>query len=147
MGRGARALGQKRVIRALALVSGAAIIGMAAYVVLRPTPPVDDGPLVAVTVPDLDADAQAGALHYNAHCAACHGRNGAGQEGIGPPLVHIIYETSHHADGAFYAAVQLGVRAHHWTFGDMPRQPQVSETEITQIIAYIRALQRANGIF
>lgn len=147
MGRGARALGQKRVIRAFALVSGAVIIGVAAYVALRPAPRLYDAPLVAVTVPELQADAQAGALHYDAHCAACHGRNGAGQDGVGPPLVHIIYETSHHADGAFYAAVQLGVRAHHWSFGDMPRQPQVSEPEITQIIAYIRALQRANGIF
>jgi len=28
----------------------------------------------------------------------------------------------------------------------MPRQPQVAEEEITQIISFLRALQRANGI-
>jgi mono/diheme cytochrome c family protein len=102
--------------------------------------------MVNVTVPPLDAEQQAGAAAYAQNCASCHGENGAGRDGVGPPLVHIIYEPSHHADGAFYVAVQLGVRAHHWNFGDMPRQTHVTEGEIAQIIAYIRALQRANGI-
>ena len=102
--------------------------------------------MVDVQVPPLGVEEQRGATLYAQHCASCHGDNGAGREDVGPPLVHIIYEPSHHPDGAFYAAVQLGVRAHHWRFGDMPRQSHVTEPEITQIIAYIRALQRANGI-
>ena len=102
--------------------------------------------MVSVLVPELDAVETDGALAYARHCAVCHGENGAGRAGVGPPLVHVIYEPSHHPDEAFIVAVQLGVRAHHWRFGDMPRQPQVSEDETMQIIAYIRALQRANGI-
>lgn len=143
----ARPLGEKRVMRIIAAATGAALLSLVAYLVFWPASTPEPAPMVAVTVPELDAEVQAGAQIFDTHCAICHGVNGEGRDGIGPPLVHIIYETSHHADGAFYAAVQLGVRQHHWSFGDMPRQPQVSEPEITQIIAYIRALQRANGIF
>lgn len=123
-------------------------LGGGAYALLRDrsTLPDDATAMIAVSVPPLGAVEQAGAAQFDAHCAQCHGRNGAGVEGVGPPLVHVIYEPAHHADGAFYAAVQLGVRAHHWEFGDMPRQPHVAERDITRIIAYIRALQRANGI-
>ncbi|MBR3368993.1 MAG: cytochrome c [Rhodobacteraceae bacterium] len=103
--------------------------------------------MVDVTLPaEFTSDQAAGAALFAQTCATCHGENGAGVEHVGPPLVHIIYEPSHHPDGAFYAAVQLGVRAHHWDYGDMPRQPEVSEQQIAQIIAYIRALQRENGI-
>jgi len=102
--------------------------------------------MVELDIPSLTESEQQGAVLYAQNCASCHGENGAGRDGVGPPLVHVIYEPSHHPDGAFYAAVQLGVRAHHWDYGDMPRQSHVTEPEITQIIAYIRALQRANGI-
>ena len=95
----------------------------------------------------LTPAASKGKAAFDATCAACHGSNGAGQDGVAPPLVHKIYEPSHHGDYAFEMAVQLGVRAHHWRFGDMPPQPGVSPTEIQDIIAYIRELQRANGIF
>jgi mono/diheme cytochrome c family protein len=43
-------------------------------------------------------------------------------------------------------AVMKGVRAHHWRFGDMPPVEGVSEAQIAGIVAYIRTLQRANGI-
>ena len=39
-----------------------------------------------------------------------------------------------------------GVIAHHWDFGDMPPVAGVSGAEVTQIIAYIRDLQREGGI-
>ncbi|MHA7774568.1 c-type cytochrome [Roseibium sp. M-1] len=102
--------------------------------------------LVAVTVPQLSGDAQAGAALFAENCAACHGDNAAGREGSGPPLVHKIYEPNHHADGAFFMAAARGVRAHHWSFGDMPPVETVGETDVTKIVAYVRALQRANGI-
>lgn len=70
---------------------------------------------------------------------------GAGTE-QGPPLVHRIYEPGHHADAAFHMAVRAGVRQHHWRFGNMPPQPQVSEAELRTIIRYVREVQRANGI-
>ena len=102
--------------------------------------------LAEVTVPTLSSVATEGKGIFDANCAACHGQNGAGVDGAGPPLVHIIYEPNHHADIAFYLAVKQGVRAHHWRFGNMPPVSSVSEGETTKIIVYIRELQRANGI-
>jgi mono/diheme cytochrome c family protein len=102
--------------------------------------------LVAVTVPFLAGEAAQGASLFEAHCAACHGKNGAGRDGAGPPLIHRIYEPSHHGDAAFYLAAQNGVRAHHWRFGNMPPVKDVSEADVAKIITYIRAVQRANGI-
>ncbi|WP_417719846.1 c-type cytochrome [Salipiger sp.] len=103
--------------------------------------------IVEVAEPDtLTDEARAGRAAFDAVCAACHGTSGAGRFGFGPPLVHRLYEPSHHGDAAFVAAAARGVRAHHWPFGNMPPQPQVSVGEMTAIIAYIRAMQRANGI-
>ena len=83
---------------------------------------------------------------YNTNCSACHG---AGARGTtkGPPFLDKIYEPNHHADIAFYRAPEMGVRAHHWNFGDMPKVPSVIKDDLTQIIAYIRWLQKQAGIF
>ena len=86
-----------------------------------------------------------GVAIFDKNCARCHGRAAAGGPG-GPPLVHRIYEPGHHADAAFHLAVRRGVRAHHWNFGNMPAIPGVTEAEVEQIIAYVRALQAAAGI-
>ena len=98
-----------------------------------------------VAVPELTRQAKAGERAFDANCAVCHGDNAAGTD-QGPPLVHIIYEPSHHADPSFVLAVRNGVRAHHWTFGDMAPVPGITDDEITAIIAYVRELQRHNGI-
>ncbi len=102
--------------------------------------------LVDVIVPTLSEAGTAGAILFNANCAKCHGSNAAGVEGAGPPLVHVIYEPGHHGDMAFQLAARNGVRAHHWRFGNMPPVDGVTEAEVAQIVTYIRALQRANGI-
>jgi mono/diheme cytochrome c family protein len=102
--------------------------------------------LAEVAVPMLSGEAKAGEELFNANCAACHGANAAGQAGIAPPLVHVIYEPGHHSDAAFHLAAQRGVRAHHWPFGDMPPVQGVGATEVDKIVAFVRALQRANGI-
>lgn len=104
-------------------------------------------PLVVVNVPVLSAVAQEGKAAFEANCASCHGVNAAGQDGVAPPLVHKIYEPNHHGDASFLLAARNGVRAHHWRFGDMPQIKGVSDQEIDNIIAYVRALQRENGIF
>lgn len=96
-------------------------------------------------VPPLSPAAEAGRLAFNETCATCHGRDAMGGAG-GPPLIHKIYEPSHHGDDAFRLAVSQGVRAHHWDFGDMPPQPGVSRQETETIIAFVRAVQAANGI-
>ena len=99
-----------------------------------------------ITVPALSAQAVAGQQVFNTTCVLCHGVNAAGTN-QGPPLVHKIYEPGHHADFAFRNAVNQGVPAHHWNFGNMPPVPGISEQEVEQIICYVRELQRANGIF
>ena len=105
-------------------------------------------PMVNVVVPaELSAQARSGETYYNAVCASCHGADAAGREGVAPPLVHRIYEPSHHADLAFALAARNGVRAHHWRFGNMPPVEQpLSDGELGAIVSYVRELQRANGI-
>ena len=107
----------------------------------------ETGVLANVLLPEaLSQNAQIGKLGFEASCAACHGVNAAGYDGVAPPLVHIIYEPSHHGDEAFQRAAAMGVRGHHWPFGDMPPVEGVTRGDVTLIIAYIRELQRANGI-
>ena len=101
--------------------------------------------MVEVRVPALSGLAQAGARAFAQNCAVCHGENAAGGPG-GPPLVHPIYNPGHHGDMSFVAAVQRGVRQHHWGFGNMPSQPQITRDQIVAIIRYVRELQVANGI-
>ncbi len=97
-------------------------------------------------MPVLNPLESQGARLFADNCARCHGANGLGSE-KGPPLVHDIYNPGHHPDEAFYRAVQFGVRQHHWRFGDMPPlRDQVRVHEVRAIIAYLRKLQRANGI-
>jgi mono/diheme cytochrome c family protein len=104
-------------------------------------------PLAMVVLPDnLSQSAQIGKLGFDAKCATCHGVNAAGKDGLAPPLIHKIYEPSHHADESFQRAVALGVQAHHWRFGNMPVIEGLTRGDVTMIIAFIRELQRANGI-
>ncbi len=83
---------------------------------------------------------------FNQKCAVCHGPRAVGSP-QGPPLVHKYYEPGHHSDMAFVLAVRRGVRAHHWRFGNMPPVPGLSDADVRAVIDYVRALQRANGIF
>ena len=104
-------------------------------------------PIVTVHVPDtLSEQAQLGQKTYEANCVSCHGRNAAGQDGVAPPLVHILYEPGHHDDESFQRAVAQGVRAHHWRFGDMPPVEGLTRHDVAAIVVYVRELQRANGI-
>ena len=89
---------------------------------------------------------QAGEERFNELCARCHGMAGRGTN-TGPPLVHKIYEPSHHADFAFMRAAMQGVRSHHWKFGNMPKISEATPDDVTQIIPYVRWLQRQAGIY
>lgn len=82
---------------------------------------------------------------YVVHCQRCHGKNALGTDS-GPPLLHTIYAPSHHADVAFLLAVRNGVRAHHWTYGNMPAMPALNESQTIDITAYVRWLQMEAGI-
>ena len=103
--------------------------------------------MVLISVPDtLSSSGKLGKRIFEEQCASCHGRNAAGQEGVAPPLIHKIYEPSHHGDESFQRAVALGVRAHHWPFGNMPPIEGLTRADVSTVITYVRELQRANGI-
>jgi mono/diheme cytochrome c family protein len=99
-----------------------------------------------VAVPELSEPGTRGQAAFNTYCSACHGSD-AGGTNSGPPLIHKIYHPGHHGDMAFLLAARQGSRAHHWSFGDMPPVPGVSDAELADIIAFVREVQHANGIF
>lgn len=124
----------------LAVFAGAA--GVAGYRYFGPAP---QAVTVNVRVPDLSPLAESGKKVFEANCAECHGKNASGTN-QGPPLVHEIYNPGHHADQSFLLAAKRGVQSHHWPYGNMPAQPQVSRKDIVAIVKYVRELQVANGI-
>lgn len=117
---------------------------------VEPTPAratMPGAPIVVVAIPDvLSEQAEIGKRAFDSQCASCHGPNAAGREGAAPPLIHKIYEPSHHADEAFQRAVANGVGAHHWPFGNMPPVAGLTRADVATIVTYVRELQRANGI-
>jgi len=150
--------------KALLATIGLVVIGGAAVMYWQTSTPEDDlmtptvntmmhgaaaaapaTPADQIVVPQLSSAAQMGQIAFDDNCAACHGAKAAGSEN-GPPLVHKIYEPSHHADFAFQMAANSGVRAHHWRFGDMAPVPGVTDKQIEWITKYVREMQRANGI-
>lgn len=126
-------------------VIGAVLVGGGIVAVSKFSGPGESEPTVRVEIPELSPKAARGEQAFNANCASCHGKNAAGTD-AGPPLVHDVYNPGHHDDGAFYRAVENGVRRHHWNYGNMPPQPQVSRETVATIVRYVRELQRANGI-
>lgn len=124
------------------LLLGAAMAGTAA---------AQDG-MVAVQKPaQLSPLAEQGRIAFGKTCAQCHGDWGQGVSNggnakQGPPLIHRIYESSHHGDMAFLVAMAQGTRQHHWRFGNMPPQPSVGREDALAIIRFVREVQKANGI-
>jgi mono/diheme cytochrome c family protein len=104
-----------------------------------------DPPGADADVGGADAVVAAGAEAFAANCAVCHGPAADGTT-LGPPLVHEVYEPSHHGDAAFLSAVRNGVQPHHWDFGPMPPLPGVSDEDVAAIVAWVRAQQRRAGI-
>ena len=96
--------------------------------------------------PQLSPDLSVGKTNYEARCASCHGKTARGSDRV-PTFISRIYHPGHHGDAAFLIAPRQGARAHHWRFGDMPPVPGVSDAELQSILRYIRAVQRANGVF
>ena len=104
-------------------------------------------PIADVSLPaSFSQDGEIGKRVFETKCAACHGINAAGQNGVAPPLVHIFYEPSHHSDEAFQSAAKNGVQSHHWDFGNMPPIEGLTRADVQYIARYVRELQRENGI-
>ena len=99
-----------------------------------------------VNQPKLSAKGIFGKLAYDKFCASCHGQNGTGTD-KGPPFLHRYYLPGHHGDRAFHIAVARGVKAHHWRFGNMKPVQGVTEKQVDMIVEYVRALQKANGLY
>jgi len=102
----------------------------------------DRAPYMADAEP---ADGMQGERLFNAYCATCHGKGAVGTD-RGPTFLSKIYEPNHHGDAAFHLAIQRGVRAHHWSFGDMPKIQGLSPEQAVAIIRYIRKIQEQAGI-
>ena len=98
-----------------------------------------------LSIPEFSPLAVSGKQAFDTNCAQCHGPNAAGTD-KGPTLIHEIYNPGHHSDEAFFLAAKLGVRQHHWPFGNMPPQPQVTQEQLIAIVKYVREMQAANGI-
>lgn len=136
------------------LLGACAVAVVAAYILLRPAPandvaksaPPEGNAMVAIQIPPIEGNAAIGQHTFENACAACHGTNAVGVEGAGPPLIHAIYEPSHHAHGSFQRAVAVGVRSHHWRFGDMPPIEGLTRGDVAMVIANIREIHRASGI-
>lgn len=101
---------------------------------------------VEVTVPALTPAGTRGEAAFGTFCADCHGTKAQGTE-KGPPLIHKIYHPGHHGDASIVSAVLNGARAHHWPYGDMKPVEGITEAEIVDIIAFVREVQFANGIY
>jgi len=123
---------------AAGLVAAASLIAACAPSEPDPLAEFDPGPTPASYAP--------GEALYRAKCLSCHGPDGRGSP-QGPPLVHVIYQPNHHGDSAFLLAVQRGVVAHHWDFGNMAPVPGVTTEQVGEIVNYVRWLQRQAGIF
>ncbi len=79
------------------------------------------------------------------YCAACHGTQLEGTDS-GPPLIWNLYVPRHHSDRQFKKAIQEGVPQHHWSFGPMPAQRQLTEMEADAVVFYVRSTLRKHGI-
>lgn len=107
---------------------------------------------VCVLLPILEAETaqpaelRQGQALYETHCAGCHGVEARGT-GKGPTFLSKTYTPYLHADIAFRLAVERGVRAHHFRFGDMPKIPGVSQEDVQAIVDYVRWLQREAGVY
>ena len=117
----------------------------AAVLLSKAFQPEPEAMVVAVSMPELSGEASVGQILFNNNCASCHGDRASGTD-KGPPLIHDIYNPGHHSDDAFYLAAMNGVVQHHWPYGNMPKQEQVTRDEVAKIVQYVRELQVANGI-
>jgi cytochrome c5 len=100
----------------------------------------------AVTVPPLSAQAAAGGKVWGEVCSTCHGKALRGTE-QGPPLLHPMYgPESGHGDDTILTAATQGTKGHMWKFGDMPKPEGVKPGQEKDLVAFIRAMQAANGL-
>lgn len=109
----------------------------------KPRDPMTGKTEFDIPVQDSTLVAEGEAL-YQASCSVCHGSDLRGTA-LGPSQLSVIYNPDHHGDGSYAVAVTAGVRAHHWSFGNMPSVDGVTEDDFDRILAFIRENQRVQG--
>lgn len=141
------------------LVAGLVVVGFSYFLLVQSSDggvdnsaaseaATSSGGMVDVLLPaGFSPEALLGKRAFDAKCASCHNTDGAGRAGTAPPLIHKIYEPSHHNDESFQRAAANGVRSHHWSFGDMPPVDGLTRGDVQMIVNYIREIQRENGIY
>jgi mono/diheme cytochrome c family protein len=92
-----------------------------------------------------ESAAARGAGLYRANCAACHGDDLRGGS-RGPSLREDAYLEDQLSDVEMASAIRNGVEERLWDFGPMPAAGGLSDAQVREIVAYVRAEQRdANG--
>jgi len=100
----------------------------------------------ALVTPVLAGPAQPGKVAFEQVCAVCHGPSLRGSDAA-PPLLHPFYAAgAGHGDDIILSAATNGAKAHHWKFGDMPKPEGLKPGQEKDVLAYIRAMQAANGL-
>lgn len=94
--------------------------------------------------PSKTAAGANGVVLYEQHCGGCHGVDLKGTD-RGPSQLSVVYALDHHPDESYRSAIANGVRAHHWSFGDMAPVKGLSADQVDAIIGYIRVQQREHG--
>lgn len=96
--------------------------------------------------PGLTGAAQAGKAVFDRVCAVCHGAALRGTD-QGPPLIHAWYAPGGgHDDSQVLKVLREGTTGHMWKLGDMPKPEGLKPGEDKAVLAYVRAMQAANGI-
>ncbi len=131
----------KQAIIVIGVVASPAIL----YLLLgEPDVPSEDG-FSSFVVPDFSAQAFEGRDIFAKSCGVCHGPYAEGTD-KGPVLIHPIYAPETFADEDIARAIREGAKARHWPFGDMPAIGGISPDRELAIIAFLRAVQKANDI-
>lgn len=100
----------------------------------------------AVVTPVLAGPVLAGKAVFEGVCATCHGPALRGTD-AGPPLLHNWYAPgAGHDDRQVLTVINGGTKGHMWKFGDMPKPEGLKPGQDKEVLAYIRAMQSANGI-
>jgi mono/diheme cytochrome c family protein len=81
-----------------------------------------------------------GAGLYRANCSACHG-DSLGGTSLGPSLLDDRYRQL--SDDAIRTAIRAGVEPGSDEFGAMPGNAMLRDTQVDEIITFVRSQQRA----